>query len=271
VMGVDNQTALPHAAAMSTISMRSGGRLRHCLRLRRRACEKVLGSDQGPRPGASASSSSPGAHTPCCDPPISEPTRREPEAPPDRSRGHLPDAPRQPACCRSASSSTFFTNTAGRAHAHLGASNWTLARIQRRTTGREESQDRLRRRQQQLQPRAHGGCAMERMPLGLDARGARWLKETQMPLLPWSSQARGFYRHAPRRRIRRRTRNWSAAGTATTTFSASPGRGTGQKNAGPPHPDRPGLRPCQPFPTFPLIGRAHWKKRAPACQRWISS
>jgi aryl-alcohol dehydrogenase-like predicted oxidoreductase len=87
-----------------------------------------------------------------------------------------------------------------------------------------------------------------------DARSRAWLTEKQMPLMPWSSQARGFFTG------RARPDDFSDAELVRCWYSEDNFQRLERVNA---MAKEHGVLPinialayvlCQPFPTFPLIG-----------------
>ena len=94
--------------------------------------------------------------------------------------------------------------SAGRIKA-FGGSNWSIPRVQAANDyAKANGKTRLLRRQQQLQPRAHGRCRLGRLHQRIRCRIARVVHaKRSFPLLAWSSQSRGFFlpgRAAPDKR-----------------------------------------------------------------------
>ena len=88
-----------------------------------------------------------------------------------------------------------------------------------------------------------------------DPASKQWLIEAQIPLLPWSSQARGFFARPANPDdlsdpdlVRRYYSDDNFERLRRAEKLGRDGR------AG--HRDRAGFRPGQPFPTFPLFGPA---------------
>lgn len=140
---------------------------------------------------------------------------------------------------------------AGRAHA-VGVSNWSAARVDAanayaaRTGGPAlvavSNHFSLGRMARPLYPGV----------VAVSAADAAWLRRTQLALLPWSSQARGFFSDTdPAALDPRMSRCWDTAGNRARRTRAAVLAA------------RFGVRPinvalayvlAQPFPTFPLVG-----------------
>jgi len=88
-----------------------------------------------------------------------------------------------------------------------------------------------------------------------DAKSRAWLEETGTALLPWSSQARGFFlpgRANPSRPLRQElVKCWYADRQLPAPLARQRVRRQARRRA---HQRGAGLGAGQPFPTFPLIG-----------------
>jgi predicted dehydrogenase/aryl-alcohol dehydrogenase-like predicted oxidoreductase len=197
VMGVDNQTAMPHAAVMFDDFFEHGGTCFDTAYIYGAGrCEPVLGrwiEDRGVRDKVVILGK--GGHTPYCTPEgisaqLSESLERlrtdhldiymlhrdNPAIPVDEFIDVLNEHQR-----------------AGRMRV-FGASNWSIDRL-------EAANDYARRTGRSGFAAISNNFSLARMvappwPDCLSSSGATWrawLTKTQMPLMPWSSQARGFF------------------------------------------------------------------------------
>ncbi len=258
VMGVDNQTAMPHAAVMFDDFFEQGGNCFDTAHIYGQgACERVLGQwikDRGIREQVVILDK--GAHTPWCNPrdmstQLLESLERlqtdyidlyllhrdNPEVP----VGEFVDA-------------LNLQKKAGHIRA-FGVSNWTPARI-------DEANDYASARDLDGIVAVSNHFSLARMiePVwsgclsASDAQSRAWLMERQIPLLAWSSQARGFFAgraHREDRSDAELVRCWYSEDNFRRLERA-------QELAA-----RLGVQPinvalayvlCQPFPTFALIG-----------------
>ncbi len=197
VMGVDNQTALPHAAVMFDDFFERGGNAFDTAYIYGGgACERTLGAWVKLRQvREQVVILDKGAHTPCCDPvnltvqflqsldrlemdyvDIYMMHRDNPQVPVGEFIDVLNEHVR-----------------AGRMRS-FGGSNWSLERVAQaneyaRTKGLQgfsavSNNFSLAR---MVKP-VWGGCIA-----ASDAPSRAWLQQAQLPLMPWSSQARGFF------------------------------------------------------------------------------
>jgi len=258
VMGVDNQHALPHASVMFDDWLERGGNAFDTAWIYGGGrCEQVLGrwvENRGVRKDVVILGK--GAHTPFCTPKdltaqlleslgrlrtdyvdIYMMHRDNPEVPAgefvDVLAGHL---------------------LAGRMRA-FGGSNWSLARV-------EAANDYARRKGLPAFAAVSNNFSLAEMidPVwpgciaSSDPASRAWLAKTRMPLMAWSSQARGFFteRGDPADKSdREMVRCWHSAGNFRRRERAIE------------MARRRGVLPiqvalayvlCQPFPTFALVG-----------------
>jgi len=258
IMGVDNQTTMPHAAVMFDDFFERGGTCFDTAYIYGGGvCERLLGqwiANRGVR--AQVVILDKGAHTPFCTP--DDLTRQLLESL-DRLRTDYVDLyvmhRDNPAIPVGEFIETLNAHQrAGRIRA-FGASNWTIERIEAANAYAREhgltpfaavsNNFSLAR---MVEP-PWAGCLS-----ASDATWRAWLTETQTPLLPWSSQARGFFTG------RARPDDRSDAELARCWYSDDNFRRLERVEE---LARRRGVLPinialayvlCQPFPTFPLIG-----------------
>lgn len=197
VMGVDNQTTWSHAAVMFDDFFEQGGNCFDSAYIYGGGiCEKLLGQwvkNRGVREQVVILDK--GAHTPHCDPAsinkqLVESQERLQMDYVDIYMLHR-DNPAIPV-------GEFITTLnehkdAGRVRA-FGASNWSIERIQEANswaaahgmTGFTAMSNNFSLARM-VDP-VWAGCIA-----ASDAKSRAWLQETQMPIMPWSSQARGFF------------------------------------------------------------------------------
>ncbi len=258
VMGVDNQITWPHAAAMFDDFFEQGGNCFDSAYIYASGlCEKLLGQwikNRGVREQVVLLDK--GAHTPYCDP--ASINRQLPESLDRLQTDYVDiymlhrDNPAIPA-------GEFISvlnehKNAGRIRA-FGGSNWSIERIQEANAWAA----------------AHGmtgfaaisnNFSLARMvdPVWVgcisasDAKSRAWLQETQMSIMPWSSQARGFFTG------RARPDDFSDAELVRCWYSEDNFQRLERVNV---LAKERGVLPInialayvlnQPFPTFPLIG-----------------
>jgi predicted dehydrogenase/aryl-alcohol dehydrogenase-like predicted oxidoreductase len=258
VMGVDNQTSWPHASVMFDDFFEQGGTCFDTAYIYASgACEKMLGhwvKNRGIREQVVLLDK--GAHTPHCNPQalskqLEESLTRLQTDYVDIYMLHRdnPDIP----------VGEFITvlnehKLAGRMRI-FGASNWSIERVEEANRWAAEhgmsgfsvmsNNFSLAR---MIDP-VWAGCIS-----ASDARSRAWFTEHQMPLMPWSSQARGFFTG------RANPNDHSDAELVRCWYSEDNFRRLERVNA---MAKERGVLPinialayvlCQPFPTFPLIG-----------------
>ena len=258
VMGVDNQTSWPHASVMFDDFFEQGGTCFDTAYLYASgACEKMLGhwvKNRGIREQVVLLDK--GAHTPHCNPQalskqLEESLTRLQTDYVDIYMLHRdnPDIP----------VGEFITVLNEQKHAGrmriFGASNWSIERVEEANRWAAEhgmsgfsvmsNNFSLAR---MIDP-VWAGCIS-----ASDARSRAWFTEHQMPLMPWSSQARGFFTG------RANPNDHSDAELVRCWYSEDNFRRLERVNA---MAKERGVLPinialayvlCQPFPTFPLIG-----------------
>lgn len=258
VMGADNQTSWPHASVMLDDFFEQGGTCFDTAYIYASgACEKMLGhwvKNRGIREQVVILDK--GAHTPHCNPQalvsqLQESLERLQTDYVDIYMMHRdnPDIP----------VGEFITvlNEQKRA-GHIGvfgASNWSIERVEEANRWAAEhgmsgfsamsNNFSLARMIDPVWP----GCLS-----ASDARSRAWFTEQQMPLMPWSSQARGFFTG------RANPDDHADAELVRCWYSEDNFRRLERVNA---MAKERGVLPinialayvlCQPFPTFPLIG-----------------
>jgi predicted dehydrogenase/aryl-alcohol dehydrogenase-like predicted oxidoreductase len=258
VLGVDNQTYWPHAAVMFDDFFERGGNCFDTAYIYGRGeCEKMLGhwvKNRGVREQIVILDK--GAHTPYCNP---EALSQQLEESLERLQTDYVDIYMMHRDNPAIPVGEFITalnehQRAGRMRV-FGASNWSLERIEAANAWAFEhglsgfaaisNNFSLAR---MVEP-PWVGCLS-----ASDATWRAWLAKTQMPIMPWSSQARGFFtgRADPNDR--------SDAELVRCWYSADNFRRLERVNA---LARERGVLPinialayvlCQPFPTFPLIG-----------------
>ena len=258
VMGVDNQGGMPHAAVMFDEFFQRGGNCWDTAYVYGGGnCERLLGQwirNRGLREQVVILDK--GAHTPFCTPEhltsqlleslqrlqtdyldIYMMHRDNPDVPVGEFIGVLNEH-----------------KNAGRIRA-FGGSNWTIARIRaanacakrKGLTGFSAVSNNFALAEM-VQP-VWDGCVHSS-----DAKSRAWFRRTRMPLMPWSSQGRGFFtdRADPNDR--------SDAGLVRCWYSDDNFR---RRERAYELAAKRGVEPiaialayvlCQPFPTFPLIG-----------------
>jgi aryl-alcohol dehydrogenase-like predicted oxidoreductase len=258
IMGADNQTTLPHASVMFDDFVESGGNAFDTAFIYGGGvCERVLGQwirNRGIRDKVIVISK--GAHTPFCNPrdltsQLKETLSRLQTDYLDLYLMHRdnPDIP--------AAEFVDVLNEhlkAGRMRA-FGGSNWSLDRVQaaneyarkKGLTGMSVVSNNFSLARM-IEP-VWAGCIA-----ASDPASREWFTRTQMPLLSWSSQARGFFAGAagPENQTDKSlVRSWYSDDNFRRLDRA---KDLAAKR---------GVRPinialayvlCQPFPTFPLIG-----------------
>ncbi len=257
-LGVDNQTAMPHAAVMFDDFFERGGTCFDTAYIYGDgACERLLGqwiANRGVRERVVILDK--GAHTPYCTP--EDMTRQLLESLDRLQTGYVDlymlhrDNPEVPVGLFMKALDAH--RRAGRLRAY-GASNWTLARVQ-------EAQDYAHAHGLAPFAAVSNNFSLARMveppwagclSVG-DASSRAWLERSRLPLMPWSSQARGFFTG------RARPDDRSDAELARCWYSDDNFRRLERVEE---LARRRGVLPinialayvlCQPFPTFPLIG-----------------
>jgi predicted dehydrogenase/aryl-alcohol dehydrogenase-like predicted oxidoreductase len=258
VLGVDNQETMPHAAVMFDDFFERGGTVFDTAYIYRSGnAEKLLGhwmKNRGVREEVVILDK--GAHTPFCDP---ENLTAQLLISLDRLQSDYVDLYMLHRDNPAIPVGEFVDvlnehKRAGRIHA-FGASNWSIARV-------EEANAYARARgldgfvamsnnfslARMVEPIWDGSIATS------DPESRAWFTRTQMPLMPWSSQARGFFAG------RAHPDDHSDPELARCWYSAD----NFQRLARVEEMARQrGVLPinialayvlCQPFPTFPLIG-----------------
>jgi predicted dehydrogenase/aryl-alcohol dehydrogenase-like predicted oxidoreductase len=258
VLGVDNQTHWPHAAVMFDDFFERGGNCFDTAYIYGRGeCEKMLGhwvKNRGVRERIIILDK--GAHTPYCNP---EALVRQLQESLERLQTDYVDIYMLHRDNPAVPVGEFITalneqQRAGRVRI-FGASNWSLERIEaanawafeRGLSGFAAISNNFSLARMVEPPWV--GCLS-----ASDATWRAWLAKTQMPIMPWSSQARGFFtgRADPNDR--------SDAELVRCWYSEDNFRRLERVNA---LARERGVLPinialayvlCQPFPTFPLIG-----------------
>ena len=258
VMGVDNQTAWPHAAAMFDDFFERGGNCFDCAYTYSGGdCERMLGQwikNRGIREQVVILDK--GAHTPYCDP---ESLTRQHLQSLERLQTDYVDIYMLHRDNPAIPVGEFITvlnehKYAGRMRV-FGASNWSLERVIEANRWAAEhgmagfsaisNNFSLAR---MIDPVWVGCIAAS------DARWRSWLTEQQMPLMPWSSQARGFFTgraHPEDHSDAELVRCWYSEDNFRRLERASElARQRGELLIS----IALAYVLCQPFPTFPLIG-----------------
>jgi predicted dehydrogenase/aryl-alcohol dehydrogenase-like predicted oxidoreductase len=259
VMGVDNQSTLPHASVMFDDWFERGGNAFDTAHIYGAGgvCEKVLGQwirNRGVRQAVVILDK--GAHTPFCTPKdLTEQLRvsldRLQTDYVDIYMMHRdnPDVP--------VGEFVAVLNEhlrAGRLRA-FGGSNWSIPRV-------KAANAYARRKGLAGFAAVSNNFSLARMVdpvwagclLASDAESRRWFKKTQMPLIPWSSQARGFFldRVSPNDRSDRElVRCWFSGDNFQRLERA---RELARKRGVLPIQIALAYVLRQPFPTFPIIG-----------------
>jgi len=258
VMGVDNQTSWPHASVMFDDFFEQGGTCFDTAYIYASgACEKMLGhwvKNRGIREQVVLLDK--GAHTPHCNPQalskqLEESLTRLQTDYVDIYMLHRdnPDIP----------VGEFITVLNEQKHAGrmriFGASNWSIERVEEANRWAVEhgmsgfsAMSNNFSLARMIDP-VWAGCIS-----ASDARSRAWLTEHQMPLMPWSSQARGFFTgranpgdHSDAELVRCWDREDNFRRLERVNAMAKE-RGVLPINIA------LGYVLCQPFPTFPLIG-----------------
>lgn len=197
VLGVDNQTTWPHAAAMFDDFFESGGNCFDSAYIYGGGlCEKLLGQwvkNRGVREQIVLLDK--GAHTPHCNP---ESITKQLSESLDRLQTDYVDIYMMHRDNPAIPVGEFISvlnehKNAGRLRA-FGGSNWSIERVQEANawaaahgmTGFAAISNNFSLARM-IDP-VWAGCIS-----ASDARSRAWLQETQMPIMPWSSQARGFF------------------------------------------------------------------------------
>ncbi|HTI14272.1 MAG TPA: aldo/keto reductase [Dictyobacter sp.] len=197
VMGVDNQTAWPHASVMFDDFFEQGGNAFDSAYIYGRgACERMLGhwiKHRGVREQVVILDK--GAHTPFCDP---ESLTKQLHESLERLQTDYVDIYMMHRDNPAIPVGEFITvlnehKNAGRMRA-FGASNWSIARVQ-------EANEWAKAHDMAGFQAISNNFSLARMidPVwagcisASDAESRAWLETQQMPLMPWSSQARGFF------------------------------------------------------------------------------
>lgn len=258
VMGVDNQVTWPHTAVMLDDFFERGGNCFDSAYIYGGGlCEKMLGHwvrNRGIREQVVILDK--GAHTPHCNP---EALSRQLEESLTRLQTDYVDIYMMHRDNLAIPVGEFITvlnehKNAGRLRI-FGASNWSIERLEEANRWAQEhgmagfsvmsNNFSLAR---MVEPPWAGCIAAS------DPRSREWLTRTQMPLMPWSSQARGFFTgraHPDDRSDEELARCW---------YSEDNFRRLERVNA---MAKERGVLPinialayvlCQPFPTFPLFG-----------------
>lgn len=258
VMGVDNQTSWPHASVMFDDFFELGGTCFDTAYIYASgACEKMLGfwlNNRGIRERVVLLDK--GAHTPHCNPTalvsqLQESLMRLQTDYVDIYMLHRdnPDIP-------VGEFLTALNEQKNAGHIRIfGASNWSIERVEEANRWAAEhgmsgfsvmsNNFSLAR---MVDP-VWAGCIS-----ASDGRSRAWLTEQQMPLMPWSSQARGFFTG------RANPNDHSDAELVRCWYSEDNFRRLERVNA---MAKERGVLPinialayvlCQQFPTFPLIG-----------------
>ncbi|MGI8854415.1 MAG: aldo/keto reductase [Thermomicrobiales bacterium] len=256
VMGVDNQRTLPHAAVMfDDFFARGGNAFDTAWVYAGGQCERILGQwvrERGVREQVVILDK--GAHTPFCTP---EDCGRQFLESLDRLQMEYVDIYMlhrdNPAIPVEAFIDVLNAHVEAGRMRLFGASNWSIARIEAanayaRANGLRgfsavSNNFSLAR---MVEP-VWAGCIA-----ASDAASRAWFTETQMPLLPWSSQARGFFTD--------RARPEADPELVRCWYSAD---NFARKERVEAMAKERGVLPitialayvlCQPFPTFALIG-----------------
>lgn len=285
VLGVDNQTTWPHASVMFDDYFERGGNCFDTAHLYADGiCEQLLGQwvkNRGVREQVVILDK--GAHTPFCTPAwldkqfLISLERLQMEYV-DIYMLHR-DNPAVPV-------GEFMTvlnehKSAGRMRA-FGASNWSIERVEEANRWAAErglsgfnAMSNNFSLARMVDP-VWAGCIS-----ASDAQSREWLTRTQMPLMPWSSQARGFFTG------RARPDDHSDEELVRCWYSEDNFQRLARVNE---LARKRGVLPinialayvlCQPFPTFPLIGpraleetRTSWQgvdiELTPAELRWLN-
>jgi predicted dehydrogenase/aryl-alcohol dehydrogenase-like predicted oxidoreductase len=258
VMGVDNQTSWPHASVMFDDFFERGGTcFDTAYTYASGACEKMLGywlNNRGIRKQVVLLDK--GAHTPHCNPQalvsqLHESLTRLQTDYVDIYMLHRdnPDIP-------VGEFLTALNEQKNAGHISIfGASNWSIERVEEANRWAAEhkmsgfsvmsNNFSLAR---MVEP-VWAGCIS-----ASDGRSRAWLTERQMPLMPWSSQARGFFTG------RANPNDHSDAELVRCWYSEDNFRRLERVNAMAKERDVLPINIalayvlCQPFPTFPLIG-----------------
>ncbi len=258
VMGVDNQTTWPHASAMFDDFFERGGNcFDSAYTYGGGACEGILGQwvkNRGIREQIVILDK--GAHTPYCDP---ESLTRQHLQSLERLQTDYVDIYMLHRDNPAIPVGEFINvlnehKNAGRMRI-FGASNWSIERVveanrwaaEHGMTGFSAMSNNFSLARM-IEPVWVGSIAAS------DAQSHSWLTEQQMPLMPWSSQARGFFTG------RADPEDHSDAELVRCWYSEDNFRRLERVND---MAKQRGELPisialayvlCQPFPTFPLIG-----------------
>ncbi len=258
VLGVDNQTAWPHASVMFDDFFEQGGNCFDSAYIYAEGqCEKLLGSwikNRAIREHIVLLDK--GAHTPHCNPEAIDRQLRESL---ERLQTDYVDIYMLHRDNPAIPVGEFISalnehKRAGRLRV-FGASNWSIERIQQANdwaaahglAGFSAISNNFSLARM-VEP-VWTGCVA-----ASDAQSRSWLEQTQMPIMPWSSQARGFFTG------RARPDDFSDAELVRCWYSEDNFRRLERVNE---LAQRRNVLPIsialayvlsQPFPTFPLIG-----------------
>lgn len=258
VMGVDNQTTWPHASVMFDDFFERGGNCFDSAYIYGSgACERVLGQwikNRGLREQIVLLDK--GAHTPYCDP---ESLTRQHLQSLERLQTDYVDIYMMHRDNLAIPVGEFISvlnehKNAGRMRI-FGASNWSIERVIEANRWAAEhglvgfsAMSNNFSLARMIDP-VWAGCIA-----ASDAQSRAWLVEQQMPLMPWSSQARGFFTG------RAHPDDHSDPELVRCWYSEDNFRRLERVNE---MAKQRGVLPinialayvlCQPFPTFPLIG-----------------
>jgi predicted dehydrogenase/aryl-alcohol dehydrogenase-like predicted oxidoreductase len=258
VMGCDNQVTMPHAAVMFDDFFERGGTVFDTAYIYASgACERILGQwikNRGVREQIVLLDK--GAHTPHCTPEAMRAQLTE-------SLGRLQtdyvdiymlhrDNPAIPAGAFIEALNAELR--AGRLRA-FGASNWSIERVAEANRYAEErglvgfaAMSNNFSLARMVEP-VWAGCIA-----ASDPASRAWLSERQLPLMPWSSQARGFFTgraHPDRHDDPELVRCWYSPDNFVRLERVN---ALAAKLGAPPIAVALAYVLAQPFPTFPLIG-----------------
>ena len=258
IMGVDNQTTMPHAATIFDDYFERGGNVFDTAHIYGETRSRLLGrwiASRGVREQVVVISK--GAHTPCCNPEdlAAQLDEQLTWLGTDYADVYLmhrdnPDIP--------AGKFIEVLNAlvkAGRIRT-FGGSNWSIERVKKANAyakrhglqGFDVVSNNLALAEM-VKP-VWGGCIHVH-----DAASRAWLKKTQTALLPWSSQARGFFVPARARPDKRDDASLVESWYSEENFKR---QARAIELAAKYHVEPINIALawvlCQPFPTFPLIG-----------------
>jgi aryl-alcohol dehydrogenase-like predicted oxidoreductase len=258
ILGVDNQTTWPHASAMFDDFFEQGGNTFDSAYIYGRGvCERMLGhwiKNRGVREQVVILDK--GAHTPYCDP---ESLTQQLYESLDRLQTDYVDIYMMHRDNPAIPVGEFITvlnehKNAGRIRT-FGGSNWSIERIQEANewakahgmTGFSALSNNFSLARM-IDP-VWAGCIS-----ASDAQSRAWLQDNQMPLMPWSSQARGFFTgraHPDDLSDPELVRCWYSEDNFKRLERVN--QMARERNVLPISIALAYVL-CQPFPTFPLIG-----------------